>query len=121
MAQQTRKGHVYIISNIGSFGKKIYKIGLTRRLDPFDRVKELGDASVPFLFDVHAMIYVEDAPALESALHRKFTTHRVNAVNMRKEFFNIDLLSIKKAVEEIAGFEAEFKMTSIINSAVAEL
>ncbi|CAC9551475.1 Chromosome segregation ATPase [uncultured Gammaproteobacteria bacterium] len=113
MAQQTRKGHVYIISNIGSFGKKIYKIGLTRRLDPFDRVKELGDASVPFLFDVHAMIYVEDAPALESALHRKFTTHRVNAVNMRKEFFNIDLLSIKKAVEEIAGFEAEFKMTSI--------
>lgn len=113
MAQQTRKGHVYVISNVGSFGENIYKIGLTRRLEPLDRVKELGDASVPFLFDVHAMIYVEDAPALESALHRKFNTHRVNAVNMRKEFFNTDLLSIKEAVEEIAGLEAEFKMTSI--------
>jgi len=113
MAQQTRKGHVYVISNIGSFGENIYKIGLTRRLEPLDRVKELGDASVPFLFDVHAMIYVEDAPALESALHRKFTANRVNAVNMRKEFFNTDLLSIKEAVEEIAGLEAEFQMTSI--------
>jgi len=113
MAEQTRKGHVYIISNLGSFGENIYKIGLTRRLEPMDRVKELGDASVPFLFDVHAMIYVEDAPALESALHRKFTTSRVNAVNMRKEFFNVDLQSIKEAVEEIAGIEAEFQMTSL--------
>lgn len=113
MAEQTRKGHVYVISNIGSFGDDIYKIGLTRRLEPLDRVKELGDASVPFLFDVHAMIYVEDAPALESALHRKFTAKRVNVVNMRKEFFNTDLLSIKEAVEEIVGLDAEFQMTSI--------
>jgi len=113
MAQQTRKGHVYVISNIGSFGEDIYKIGLTRRLEPLDRVKELGGASVPFLFDVHAMIYVDDAPALESALHRKLTRNRVNSVNMRKEFFNIDLLSIKSAVEEIVGFESEFIMTSI--------
>jgi septal ring factor EnvC (AmiA/AmiB activator) len=113
LAQQTRKGHVYVISNIGSFGENIYKIGLTRRLEPLDRVKELGDASVPFLFDVHAMIYVEDAPALESALHRKFIAKRVNAVNMRKEFFNTDLLSIKEAVEEIVGLDAEFQMTSI--------
>ncbi|MFT5296382.1 MAG: DNA repair exonuclease SbcCD ATPase subunit [Colwellia sp.] len=111
MAQQTRKGHVYVISNVGSFGDNIYKIGLTRRLEPMDRVKELGDASVPFSFDVHAMIYVEDAPALESALHREFTHKRVNAVNLRKEFFTIDLESIKEAVNKIAGVNAEFNMT----------
>jgi uncharacterized protein YebE (UPF0316 family) len=113
MAEQTRKGHVYVISNVGSFGENIYKIGLTRRLEPMDRVKELGDASVPFSFDVHAMIYVEDAPALESALHREFTRSRVNAVNLRKEFFRTDLQSIKKAVESIAGIDAEFKMTAL--------
>jgi predicted nucleic acid-binding Zn-ribbon protein len=113
MAEQTRKGHVYIISNIGSFGEGVYKIGLTRRLEPMDRVKELGDASVPFPFDVHAMIYVEDAPALETALHREFNTQRVNAVNHRKEFFQIDLESIRQAVEKIAGVEAEFKMTAL--------
>jgi len=113
MAQQTRKGHVYVISNVGSFGENIYKIGLTRRLEPMDRVSELSGASVPFPFDVHAMIYVDDAPALETALHRAFTTSRVNTVNMRKEFFNVDLLSIKKAVERIAGVDAEFKMTAI--------
>src|SRR5690606_24077540 len=67
-AQITRSGHVYIISNIGSFGKDVYKIGMTRRLDPDDRVKELGDASVPFGFDVHAMIYSDDAPVLETTL-----------------------------------------------------
>jgi len=111
MAEQTRKGHVYIISNIGSFGKDVYKIGLTRRLEPMDRVKELGDASVPFTFDVHAMIYVEDAPALESALHREFTNSRVNAVNLRKEFFRTKLHDIKDAVERIAGVEADFKTT----------
>jgi DNA repair exonuclease SbcCD ATPase subunit len=111
MAQQTRKGHVYVISNVGSFGENIYKIGLTRRLEPMDRVKELGDASVPFSFDVHAMIYVEDAPALESALHREFTHKRVNAVNLRKEFFTVDLESIKEAVNKIAGVDADFNMT----------
>ena len=111
MAQQTRKGHVYILSNVGSFGKDIYKIGLTRRLDPMDRVKELGDASVPFSFDVHAMIYVEDAPALETALHREFKKQRVNLVNHRKEFFNISLGQVKEAVSKIAGFEADFKTT----------
>jgi predicted nucleic acid-binding Zn-ribbon protein len=113
MAEQTRKGHVYVISNVGSFGEDVYKIGLTRRLEPMDRVKELGDASVPFSFDVHAMIYVEDAPALETALHREFTDLRVNAVNLRKEFFRADLQSIKKAVERIAGIDAEFKMTAL--------
>ncbi|EEZ00494.1 DUF4041 domain-containing protein [Vibrio cholerae] len=113
MAEQTRKGHVYVISNIGSFGEDVYKIGLTRRLEPMDRVKELGDASVPFPFDVHAMIYTDDAPALETALHREFNSKRVNAVNLRKEFFNVDLASIQEAVEKIAGIEAEFKMTAL--------
>jgi hypothetical protein len=111
MAEQTRKGHVYIISNIGSFGENVYKIGLTRRLDPMDRVKELGDASVPFRFDVHAMIYVDDAPTLERDLHKVFTHKRVNAVNLRKEFFNVDLESIKEAVQKIAGIDAEFNTT----------
>lgn len=111
MAEQTRKGHVYVISNIGSFGKDIYKIGLTRRLDPMDRVKELGDASVPFSFDVHAMIYVEDAPALENSLHREFSSERVNLVNQRKEFFQVSLNQVKEAVSRIAGLEAEFKTT----------
>ncbi|EHW0634419.1 DUF4041 domain-containing protein [Vibrio vulnificus] len=113
MAEQTRKGHVYVISNIGSFGEDVYKIGLTRRLEPMDRVKELGDASVPFPFDVHAMIYTDDAPALETALHREFNSKRVNAVNLRKEFFNVDLASIQEAVEKLAGIEAEFKMTAL--------
>jgi hypothetical protein len=72
-----------------------------------DRVKELGDASVPFRFDVHAIIFSDDAPALEAALHREFNSVRVNAVNYRKEFFNVDLKSIKNAVEKIAGIEAE--------------
>ena len=99
MAQQTRRGHVYIISNIGSFGENVYKIGLTRRLEPLDRVKELGDASVPFPFDVHAMIYSEDAPTLERELHQLFKHHEVNKVNTRKEFFNTSLTEIKEEVE----------------------
>ncbi|WCF13317.1 DUF4041 domain-containing protein [Edwardsiella piscicida] len=86
MAQQTKRGHVYIISNIGSFGEDVFKIGMTRRLDPLDRVNELGSASVPFLFDVHAMIHSEDAPALESSLHQFFDSKRTNLINRRKEF-----------------------------------
>lgn len=98
MAQQTKAGHVYIISNIGSFGEDVYKIGMTRRLDPMDRVKELGDASVPFIFDVHAMVYSEDAPSLENELHKVFDIDRLNLVNTRKEFFNVNLDSIKEEV-----------------------
>lgn len=101
MAQQTRCGHVYVISNIGSFGEDVYKIGLTRRLEPLDRVRELGDASVPFAFDVHAMIYSEDAPALEAALHRRFVQSQVNKVNRRKEFFRLKLQDIRGAMEEM--------------------
>lgn len=98
--KNTRAGYVYIISNIGSFGENIYKIGLTRRLDPMERVNELGDASVPFKFDVHATIFSEDAPALENALHKAFEDRRVNKVNNRKEFFNVTLDEIKEVVEK---------------------
>ncbi len=99
MAQQTKRGHVYVISNIGLFGENVYKIGMTRRLEPEDRVKELGDASVPFSFDIHAMIFSEDAPKLEAALHNQFESHKVNMVNPRKEFFNVTLDEIKDVVK----------------------
>lgn len=99
MAQQTRSGHVYIISNIGSFGENVYKIGMTRRLEPLDRVRELGDASVPFPFDVHAMIYSEDAPALETELHKVFARCQVNKVNPKKEFFRLPLSTVKNHID----------------------
>lgn len=98
--QNTRAGFVYIISNIGSFGESVYKIGMTRRLDPMDRINELSSASVPFPFDVHAMIFSEDAPALETLLHHHFQENQVNKVNARKEFFRVDLDEIKKLVLE---------------------
>lgn len=107
MAQQTKRGHVYVISNIGSFGEDVYKIGMTRRLEPEERVKELGDASVPFSFDIHAMIFSEDAPKLETALHNKFDAHKVNMVNPRKEFFNVTLDEIKEVVKK-NDIKAEF-------------
>lgn len=102
MAEMTKSGYVYIISNIGSFGEDVVKIGLTRRLEPDDRVKELGDASVPFSFDTHAMIYSDEAPALESALHKEFAERRVNASNMRKEFFRVSLEEVEEAVRRLA-------------------
>lgn len=108
--QNTRAGYVYIISNIGSFGENVYKIGMTRRLDPMDRVRELGDASVPFKFDVHAMIFSEDAPALENALHKKFENKSVNKVNLRKEFFNVSLEEVKKEVIKNHNATIEFTM-----------
>ena len=98
--QNTRAGFVYIISNIGSFGEQVFKIGMTRRLEPMDRIAELSSASVPFPFDVHAMIFSEDAPHLESVLHQHFDKQRVNQVNPRKEFFKVDLEEIKKVVLE---------------------
>lgn len=101
MAQQTKQGHVYIISNVGSFGENIFKIGLTRRLEPLDRVKELGDASVPFSFDVHAMIHSDNAPKLEKDLHKIFKLNQVNKINPRKEFFKVPLTSIKDKVVEL--------------------
>lgn len=101
MAQQTRSGHVYVISNIGSFGEDVYKIGMTRRLEPLDRVRELGDASVPFAFDVHAMIYSDDAPSLENHLHKVFNEKQVNKVNSRKEFFKVGIKDIKSTVSNM--------------------
>jgi hypothetical protein len=109
MAEMTRTGYVYIISNIGSFGDGVVKIGLTRRLDPEDRIRELGDASVPFIFDTHAMIYSEDAPALETALHAEFGERRVNVANMRKEFFRVSLDEVEDAVQRLAPDAAFFK------------
>ena len=93
-----RAGYVYIISNIGAFGENVYKIGMTRRLDPMERVNELGDASVPFNFDVHALIFTEDAPKLEAALHTAFERQKVNKINPRREFFRVSLDDIKQVV-----------------------
>lgn len=103
-----RAGYVYIISNVGSFGEGIYKIGMTRRLDPMERVYELGDASVPFQFDVHAMIFSNDAPKLEAALHQAFADKRVNMVNTRREYFRVGLDEIKKVVRENHDKTVEF-------------
>jgi hypothetical protein len=127
-AQLTRSGHVYVISNVGSFGEDVYKIGMTRRLDPMDRVKELGDASVPFHFDVHAIIYCDDAPTLENKLHRLFHERRVNQVNYRKEFFRVTLQEIADAVRHnhaeieftLAAEAAEYrKTTSLLAARIA--
>lgn len=99
-AQMTKSGHVYIISNIGSFGENRFKIGMTRRLEPMDRIKELGDASVPFEFDVHAIIYTDDAPSFEGKLHEHFNHRRINKVNERKEFFEVTIEEIETVVKQ---------------------
>ena len=111
MAQQTKSGNVYIISNIGSFGENVYKIGMTRRLEPLDRIKELGDASVPFEFDVHSMIYSNNAPGLERELHKKFMRLQINKVNPRKEFFRVTLADIKAEVDKM-NINAKWTMTA---------
>lgn len=108
MAQLTKVGHIYVISNIGSFGENVYKMGMTRRLDPLDRVRELGDASVPFHFDVHAVIYSENAPQLETELHRQFSDRRLNRVNHKKEFFRVTLDEIEQFVHQHTGAEIMF-------------
>jgi hypothetical protein len=100
-AQMTRSGHVYVISNVGSFGEHVYKIGMTRRIEPLDRVRELGDASVPFPFDVHALIFTEDAPSLENTLHKRFNQRRLNLENMKKEFFRVSIEEIRDELYRI--------------------
>jgi hypothetical protein len=100
-AQQTKSGHVYIISNIGSFGENVYKFGMTRRLDPQERIDELGNASVPFDFDVHGLIYTENAPELENKLHKHLDDKRINLVHMRREFFNVTIDEIEQIVREL--------------------
>lgn len=111
MAQQTRAGHCYIVSNEGSFGVDVLKIGMTRRLDPMDRVRELGGASVPFEFDVHAMIYSDDAPRLERELHREFNEARVNMVNPRKEFFRVGVAAVREKLDAL-GVRAHFTLAA---------
>ena len=112
LAQTTRRGHVYIISNIGSFGENVFKIGLTRRLEPVDRVKELGDASVPFSFDIHAMIMSEDAPELERRLHKHFIMNQINKANHRKEFFRAKLADVRHEIESSLGIEVKWTMAA---------
>ena len=127
-AQLTKSGHVYVISNIGSLGEGTYKIGMTRRLDPLDRVKELGDASVPFPFDVHAMIFTEDAPTLENLLHRRFADRRLNLVNLRREFFSVSLEEIAGVVHEqdasihitMVAEAQQFRQSAVIREAQKE-
>lgn len=112
LAEQTKCGYVYVISNIGSFGEDVVKIGLTRRVDPDDRVRELGDASVPFRFDTHAIIYSDDAPALEKALQDEFDDKRINAVNPRKEFFKVSPSEVEAVLQRVApeaAFFADFE------------
>ena len=98
-----RAGYVYVISNIGAFGPDMVKIGLTRRLDPQDRIRELGDASVPFKFDTHALVFSEDAVTMETRLHQEFAERRVNQVNLRREFFRVTPAEVRNALNRFAG------------------
>ena len=110
--QNGKARNVYIISNLGSFGENIFKVGMTRRLEPMDRVKELSDASVPFMFDVHSFIFSDDAVALEQKLHSILEKNIVNKINLRKEFFNVSIDELEKIVTEIDP-TAEFNKTMI--------
>lgn len=110
-AANVRAGYVYVISNLGSFGEGIVKVGLTRRLDPLDRVRELGDASVPFRFDVHAIHFSDDAVGIEAELHRRLADRRVNKVNMRREFFYASPTEVKEHLLEVAGDLLSFEET----------
>ena len=101
MAANTRVGYVYVISNMGAFGDRVVKIGMTRREDPMQRVYELGSASVPFKFDVHALVFSHDAVSLETALHQEFDQQRVNRVNRRREFFRVSLAEVRAALEKV--------------------
>ena len=113
--QNARAGYVYVISNIGAFGEGIYKLGMTRRLEPMERVDELGDASVPFRFDVHALVFSDNAPALEAKLHSHFAAGRLNKVNGRKEFFRADLKVIEAVIR--ANYDA---VVEVVHASPAE-
>lgn len=113
--QNAKAGYVYVISNVGAFGEGVYKIGMTRRLEPMDRVDELGDASVPFWFDVHAMVFSDNAPALEAKLHERFAAGRLNKINGRKEFFRADIIEIEAVIR--ANYDA---VIEVVREAPAE-
>ena len=111
-AANIRAGYVYVISNIGSFGENVVKVGMTRRLDPMDRIRELSDASVPFNFDVHALFFSNDAVGIESAMHERLAALRINTVNRRREFFLATPLDVKTHLNELAGELLEFRETA---------
>ena len=108
-AANVRAGYVYVISNVGALGEGVVKIGLTRRLEPRDRIRELGDASVPFRFDVHALFFSEDAVGIEAELHRRLADRRVNAVNLRREFFYAKPEEVKPHLLELGGELLEYE------------
>lgn len=108
-AANIRAGYVYVISNIGSFGEQMVKVGMTRRLDPQDRIRELSDASVPFNFDIHALFFSKDAVGIETAMHDRLAANRVNVVNRRREFFRASPLDVKRHLMELAGELLEFQ------------
>jgi len=108
-AANVRAGYVYVISNIGSLGEQIVKVGMTRRLDPQDRVRELGDASVPFRYDVHALFFSNDAVGIETAMHQRLADRRVNRVNLRREFFYAKPQEVKQHLKELAGELLQFE------------
>jgi hypothetical protein len=103
-----RAGYVYVISNIGSFGEKVIKVGMTRRLEPMDRIRELSDASVPFNFDIHALHFSADAVSIESAMHDRLANVRINTVNQRREFFRATPSEAKRHLAELAGELLQF-------------
>jgi hypothetical protein len=107
--QNAKAGYVYVISNLGAFGEGVYKIGMTRRLDPMERIDELGDASVPFWFDVHTLVFSDNAPALEAKLHERFAVGRLNKVNARKEFFRADISEIEAVIR--ANYDTVVEVT----------
>jgi hypothetical protein len=108
-AANIRAGYVYLISNIGSFGERMVKIGMTRRLEPYDRIRELSDASVPFNFDVHALFFSDDAVGIEAEMHQRLAHVRVNIVNRRREFFRVTPLEVKVHLSELAGELLQFE------------
>jgi hypothetical protein len=114
----TRAGHVYVISNVGAFGERMVKIGMTRRLDPSDRVRELGDASVPFRFDTHALFFADDAVAVENALHKAFENRRVNRINLRREFFYATPAEVRRVIDE--ELKGKVELVEFVEEATAD-
>ena len=110
--QNGKAGYVYVISNLGSFGENRFKIGMTRRMDPMDRINELGSASVPFKFDVHSFIFSDDAVGLEHSLHERLNEKRTNKINLRKEFFDLSIDELETLVQELDP-TAEFNKTML--------
>jgi hypothetical protein len=108
-AANIKAGYVYVISNLGAFGERMIKVGMTRRLEPMDRIRELSDASVPFNFDVHALFFSENAVAIEAEMHRRLADRRVNQVNLRREFFYATPAEARDLLKELTGELLQFE------------